>query len=246
MHPIIHDELKNFSHGQNPVSDNAPVPPAPRVRRPHLPLTVGDHRESGAIGAGERRDYGIGVASAAWSARGAAAFVDHARAASKRASPVAEGPQMPGPVRVTFHALYGGDRIVAGARFLGRLDPGWWQEGALLPASLAALDMADPYRCVLAWWAAQHLPAPSRSGARHAPPYDRAVRALCLSPRQAEALGFTGVDADLLTPGWRHLITYLRAPYDRRAAAHPRLHAGRRSARVFARRLLIILGARSA
>jgi hypothetical protein len=128
---------------------------------------------------------------------------------------------MPGPVRVTFHALYGGDRIVAGARFLGRLDPGWWQEGALLPASLAALDMADPYRCVLAWWAAQRLRAPPRRGTRQVPPYDRAVLALCLSSRQAQALGFTGADADLLTPGWRHLITYLRASYDRRAAADP-------------------------
>lgn len=117
---------------------------------------------------------------------------------------------MPGPVGVTSPARYGGDRIVAGARFLGGLDPGWWREGALLPASLAALDMADPYRCVLAWWATRHLPAPSRPGARQAPPYDRAVRALCLSPRHAEALGFTGVDAGRLTPGWRHLITYLR------------------------------------
>jgi hypothetical protein len=103
------------------------------------------------------------------------------------------------------------DRIVAGARFLSDLDPGWWREDALLPASLAALDMADPYRCVLAWWAAQHLPAPPRRGPRQVPPYDRAVRALRLSSPHAQALGFTGVDADRLTPGWRHLITCLRA-----------------------------------
>ena len=90
-----------------------------------------------------------------------------------------------------------------------------------MPASLAALDMADPYRCVLAWWAVQHLLAAARRGVRQVPPYDRAVRALRLSSREAKALGFTGIDADLLTPGWRHLITCLRASYDRRAAVDP-------------------------
>ena len=115
-----------------------------------------------------------------------------------------------GPVLVAPPGMYGGDRIMAGARFLARLDPGWWREGALLPASLTALDMADPYRCVLAWWAAQHLPAPPRSFRREVPPYDRAMLALCLSCQQAQALGFTGADADLLTPGWRRLITHLR------------------------------------
>jgi hypothetical protein len=123
------------------------------------------------------------------------------------------------PVLVVQAGVYGGDRIVAGARFLGHLDPGWWREGALLPVSLTALDMADPYRCVLAWWAAQHLPAPARRGARQVPPYDRAMLALCLSSRQAQDLGFTGADADLLTPGWRQLITCLRAGDDRRTAA---------------------------
>ena len=115
--------------------------------------------------------------------------------------------------------LYGGDRIAAGARFLIHLDLGWWREGAWLPASLTALDMADPYRCVLAWWAVQHLPAPAGRGPRQVPPYDRAMLALCLSSQQAHALGFTGADADLLTPGWRHVITYLRTCDDRRAAA---------------------------
>jgi hypothetical protein len=114
--------------------------------------------------------------------------------------------------------VYGGGRIVAGARFLVRLDPGWWREDALLPASLAALDMADPHRCVLAWWAARHLPAPAPGGTRQVSPYDRARLALRLSSPRADALGFTGADADLLTPGWRHLITYLRASYGRRAA----------------------------
>jgi hypothetical protein len=106
---------------------------------------------------------------------------------------------------------YGWDRIVAGARFLDRPDPRWWREGACPPIDLAVLDMADPYRCVLAQWAAQHLPAPSRPGSRQVPPYNRAVRALGLSPRQAEALGFTGADAGLLTGGWRHLIATCRA-----------------------------------
>jgi hypothetical protein len=110
---------------------------------------------------------------------------------------------------------YGWERIVAGARFLDHLDPGWWREGAWLPASLTALDMADPYRCVLAWWAAQHLPAPLRRGPRQVPPYDRAMLALCLSSRQSQALGFNGTDADLLTPGWRYLITYLRESHGR-------------------------------
>jgi hypothetical protein len=117
-----------------------------------------------------------------------------------------------GTIPAAPRSLHGWGRVVAGARFLGDLEPDWWREGALLPASLAALNMADPYRCVLAWWAAQHLPAPSQREARQVPPYDRAVRALCLSPRQAEALGFTGVDADLLTPAWRDLIICLRAP----------------------------------
>jgi hypothetical protein len=123
--------------------------------------------------------------------------------------------------------LYGGDRIVAGARFLSHLDPGWWREGALLPASLTALDMADPYRCVLAWWAAQHLPAPARRGTRQVPPYDRAMLALGLSSQQAQALGLTGVDADRLTPGWRNLISYLRASYNGRGAVDPARPPGR-------------------
>ena len=142
-----------------------------------------------------------------------------------------------GPVLVAAPGRYGGDRIVAGARFLGHLDPGWWREDAWLPASLTALDMADPYRCVLAWWAAQHLPAPPRRGPRQVPPYDRAMLALCLSSRQAQALGFTGADADLLTPGWRHLITCLRASSDWRAAVDPaRLPAGRHPPRWAGRR----------
>ena len=126
-----------------------------------------------------------------------------------------------GPLPAAPRARYGWDRIVAGARVLSDLDPGWWREDTLPPASLAALDMADPYRCVLAWWAAQHLPVPPRRGSRQVSPYDRAVRALHLSSQQAQALGFTGVDADRLTPGWRHLITCLRASHDRRAAADP-------------------------
>jgi len=129
-----------------------------------------------------------------------------------------------GPVLVVPPGLYGADRIVAGARFLGHLDPGWWRDGALLPTSLTSLDMADPYRCVLAWWAARHLPAPLRRGPRQIPPYDRAMLALCLSSAQAQALGFTGADADLLTAGWRHLITCLRAANERRASSvqvHP-------------------------
>ena len=119
-----------------------------------------------------------------------------------------------GSVPAAPPGLYGGGRIVAGARFLGDLDPGCWREGALLPANLTALDMANPYRCVLAWWATRHLPAPPRRGTRQLPPYDRAMLALCLSSQQAQALGFTGADADLLTPGWRHLIAYLRASRD--------------------------------
>ena len=116
---------------------------------------------------------------------------------------------------------YGWDRIVAGARFLCDLDPGWWREDALLPASLAVVDMADPYRCVLAWWAAQHLPAPPQRGPRQVPPYDRAVRALLLSSQQAQDLGFAGVDAHRLTPGWRHLIACLRESHDRHGAVDP-------------------------
>lgn len=132
-----------------------------------------------------------------------------------------------GPVLVAPPGRYGGDRIVAGARFLGHLDPGWWRVGALLPPSLTALDMADPYRCVLAWWAARHLPFAARRDQRQVPPYDRAMRALCLSHQQAQALGFTGADADLLTPGWRHLITCLRSSSDQRAAVDPARRSGR-------------------
>jgi hypothetical protein len=123
-----------------------------------------------------------------------------------------------GHVLTAPSGVYGGDRIAAGARFLDHLDPGWWREGALLPACLATLDMADPHRCVLACWAAQNLPAPAHRGTRQMPPYDRAKLALCLSSQRAHALGFTGADADLLTPGWRHLIACLRASHDRRAA----------------------------
>jgi hypothetical protein len=135
--------------------------------------------------------------------------------------------QMPArPALAAPPGVYGGGRIVAGARFLGHLDSGWWREGVLLPASLAALDMADPHRCVLAWWATRHLPVPAPCGTRQIPPYDRARLALSLSSQRAHALGFTGADADLLTPGWRHLITYLRASCDRRTAAHPARRSG--------------------
>jgi hypothetical protein len=133
-----------------------------------------------------------------------------------------------GPVLVAPPGVYGGVRIVAGARFLGGLDPGWWREDAWLPACLAALDMADPHRCVLAWWAARHLPGAARCGPRQIPPYDQARLALCLSSQRAHALGFTGADADLLTPGWRHLVAHLRASYDRRAAVDPARRPGRR------------------
>jgi hypothetical protein len=145
--------------------------------------------------------------------------------------------QLPaGPVPAALPGLYGHDRIVAGARFLSHLDPGWWREGALLPANLTMLDMADPYRCVLAWWAARHLPAPLR-GARQVPPYDRATLALCLSSRQAQTLGFTGADADLLTSGWRHLITYLRA--QRNTSEHRRVSRAAGTSAAEERRLTV-------
>ena len=38
------------------------------------------------------------------------------------------------------------------------------------------------------------------SASPRVPPYDRAMLALCLSTQQAQGLGFTGTDADLLTP----------------------------------------------
>jgi len=70
------------------------------------------------------------------------------------------------------------------------------------------------------------------SASPRVPPYDRAMLALCLSTQQAQGLGFTGTDADLLTPGWRHLITYLRVSYDRRATVGPaRLPGGRHAPR---------------
>jgi hypothetical protein len=110
--------------------------------------------------------------------------------------------------------VYGWARIWAGSWFLSDLDPYWWREGGFVPATLGALDMADPRRCMLAWWAVRYLPDPPPRGPRQVPPYDRAVRALHLSSMRAQALGFTGVDADLLTAGWRHLITCLRASRD--------------------------------
>ena len=128
---------------------------------------------------------------------------------------------MPHPAMQAAPEVYGWARIWAGSWFLSDLDPYWWVDGGFVPASLAALDMADPYRCVLAWWAARYLPddVGERQGPGRVPPYDRAVRALHLSSLEAEALGFTGVDADVLTAGWRHLITCLRASHDRLAAA---------------------------
>jgi hypothetical protein len=131
---------------------------------------------------------------------------------------------------VALPGMYGADRIVAGARFLDRIDPGWWQEGALPETNLTALDTADPYQCVLAWWAARHLSAPPRRGRRPVPPYDRATLALGLSRRQAHALGFTGVDADLLTPGWRRVITQLRESSDSHAAVGPAWRTGTQQA----------------
>jgi hypothetical protein len=59
----------------------------------------------------------------------------------------------------------------------------------VLPANLAALDMASPFRCVLAWWAAQHLLAPPQRGPRQIPPYDHVVRVLRLSSQDAEGPG---------------------------------------------------------
>jgi hypothetical protein len=93
--------------------------------------------------------------------------------------------------RASLHAatdVYGWARIWAGSVFLSDLDPYWWREGGFVPATLGALDMADPRRCMLAWWAVRYLPDPPPRGPRQVPPYDRAVRALLSEPAMTAGL----------------------------------------------------------
>jgi hypothetical protein len=103
---------------------------------------------------------------------------------------------------------YGWDRISAGAGVLDALDPGWWRDDAAPPVDVAALDMADHHACVLGQryaWAAEIFPRP----------YEAGLLVLGVPSGDAAGYGFTGVDADLLTPGWRRLISARRAPTGR-------------------------------
>lgn len=132
-------------------------------------------------------------------ARGGAVpqLVDGCRALVTRALPRRRPQRMP----------YGWHRICAGAALLDTTDPGWWREDEAQPVDVATLNMADPYTCVLGQrfaWLAGLCPQP----------YEAGLLALGVPPGDAAGYGFTGVDADLLTAGWRHLITTRRAQAD--------------------------------
>jgi hypothetical protein len=100
---------------------------------------------------------------------------------------------------------YGWDRITAGAGLLDALDPGWWREDATPAVDVAALNMADPHTCLLGQRFARPLPPGPQ-------PYGSGLLMLgVIMQRDAVGLGFTGVDADLLTHGWRRLICARRA-----------------------------------
>jgi hypothetical protein len=89
-------------------------------------------------------------------------------------------------------------------------DPGWWQPHVTPAVDVAAMQVADAFTCPAAQrnvdrWA-------SGAGQRRArSPFRAGLHRLGIGPAEAAAFGLAGVDADLLTPGWRWLITQLRA-----------------------------------
>lgn len=104
---------------------------------------------------------------------------------------------------------YGRARISTGAGVLDTASPGWWAAGAECPVDLGRLDMASAHDCLLAQLYGPRVP-PLRRGERGGG-YAAGTTILGLSAAVAEACGFGGPDADLLTPGWRQLVAGRRA-----------------------------------
>jgi hypothetical protein len=93
---------------------------------------------------------------------------------------------------------------------LDRLDPGWWQPGIPGAIDLQSLRMEAPALCVLSQRYGR-LAKPAGTGRDHRRNgYLAGLRVLGIREDQAAAHGFTGVDADLLTPTWRQTVALRR------------------------------------
>jgi hypothetical protein len=125
-------------------------------------------------------------------------------------------------------------RVSRGLAVLDRVDPGWWRPDILGEINLESLRMEDPAMCLLSQRyglvAARIYSDPHHRRNE----YRTGLRLLGVRPDQAMAHGFTGVDADLLTPEWRRVIAGRRArataePQGDRSSAAPIRHADRTS-----------------
>jgi hypothetical protein len=102
-------------------------------------------------------------------------------------------------------------RVARGVAVLDRVDPGWWRAGGMSAIDLRALRMEDSRLCLLSQryaWAAEPI---SSDPWGRTNPYLAGLRLLGVGQEEAAAHGFTGVDAERLTPVWRRAIARRRA-----------------------------------
>lgn len=104
---------------------------------------------------------------------------------------------------------------------LDQVDPGWWRPDILGEIDLAALRMEDPALCLLSQRYGLLAGRIDSDPYRRRNEYRTGLHVLGVRPDQAMAHGFTGVDADRLTPEWRRVIA------ERRARAAREHRAGR-------------------
>jgi hypothetical protein len=124
-------------------------------------------------------------------------------------------------------------RVSRGMALLDRLDPDWWRPGIPAAIDLESLRMEDPALCVLTQRYGRLAKAAGTGRCRRRNGYLAGLRMLGICENQAAAHGFTGVDADLLTPAWRQAIALRRAratdrPGDLALREAPEPQAGRR------------------
>lgn len=102
-------------------------------------------------------------------------------------------------------------RVARGVAVLDRHDPDWWRpdvEGAI---SVTRLRMEDLRLCLLGQRYGSLARPVNTDPYRRTSPYRTGLRVLGLRQDQAAAHGFTGVDAELLTPYWQQVIVRRRA-----------------------------------